>query len=71
MEMECLVYTSPCAFEAVRERERKCERERERVSEKKEPWGPEEGPLGKPKPHSWSGLTSALLDMLCVLTLKT
>lgn len=30
----------------------------------RKPWGPEEGPLGKPKPQSWFELTSALLDTL-------
>lgn len=35
------------------------ESERER-----EPWGPEEGPLEKPQPHSWFELTSVLLDRL-------
>lgn len=38
-------------------------RARERMRARK-PWGPEEGPLGKPKPQSWFELTSALLDTL-------
>lgn len=58
MEMECLVGLLPCAArvpgrEGVRERMRA-----------RKPWGPEEGPLGKPKPQGWFELTSALLDTL-------
>lgn len=44
-------------------RERDRERARERMRARK-PRGPEEGPLGKPKPQSWFELTSALLDTL-------
>lgn len=62
MEMECLVGLL-CVREGAGERERQRESARERMRARK-PRGPEEGPLGKPKPQSWFELTSALLDTL-------